>query len=271
MRDPQMPTARADGPYAPAPPPQVKTNSLAIASFVLGIVWVYWIGSILALVFGYVALRQIRQAHGWQQGRGFAIAGVVLGWIGVAALALVLVLAVVIADGVDDATDEFATATTVTTDTTTGPSDTTPPSTEPSYTNPVLAAEVLARQPPVPQPPPAETAVDVLETTTLIEGDGEGAQAGGTLTVHYVGVLSDSTLFDESWSRGQPFSVTLGQGAVIAGWDAGLVGAKIGERRHLVIGSDNAYGAEGSGGVIPRDAPLAFDVDVIDILPATRG
>ncbi len=141
------------------------------------------------------------------------------------------------------------------------------PSATPEYTNPELAEEVLGREPPVPQPPPADTAASALETTTLIEGEGDAAQAGDVVTVHYVGVLSDGTQFDESWSGGQPFPVTLGAGGVIPGWDEGLVGVKVGERRHLVIGSDNAYGAAGQG-TIPPNAPLAFDVDVIDIQPA---
>ena len=270
MSDPQAPTAGAYAPYPPAPPPQVKTNSLAIASFVLGIVWIYWIGSILALVFGYLALRQIRQANGWQEGRGLALAGVVLGWIGVAVLALVLVVTAMVANGDDDAGDQFESTTTLSIDTRTGPSDTTSPLAEASNTNPELSEEVLARRPPVVQPPPADTPADALETITLIEGEGRGAQAGDTVIVHYAGVLSDGTQFDDSWSRGQPFPVTLGQGMVIPGWDEGLVGAKIGERRHLVIGSDKGYGSIGQG-EIPPDAPMAFDVDVVDILPATAG
>jgi FKBP-type peptidyl-prolyl cis-trans isomerase FkpA len=139
--------------------------------------------------------------------------------------------------------------------------------TTPGYTNPELAEQVLAREAPAPQPPPADTAATALESSTLIEGEGEGAQAGDLVTVHYAGVLSDGTPFDDSWSRGEPFPVTLGAGEVITGWDQGLVGVKIGERRHLVIGADNAYGASGSGS-IPPNAPLAFDVDVVDIQPA---
>ena len=137
----------------------------------------------------------------------------------------------------------------------------------PEYNNPALAEEVLGREAPVPAAPPADTPATALESTTLIEGEGEGAQAGDTVTVHYAGVLADGTQFDASWTRGQPFTVTLGQGEVIAGWDQGLIGAKIGERRHLVIGSDNAYGPDGNPPTIPAAAPLAFDVDVIDIQP----
>jgi FKBP-type peptidyl-prolyl cis-trans isomerase len=134
------------------------------------------------------------------------------------------------------------------------------------YTNPALAEEVLARTPPAPAPPPADTPKDALEITTMIEGEGEPAAAGDSVTVHYVGNLPDGTVFDQSWERGEPFPVTIGQGQVIAGWDEGLVGAKIGERRRLVIGSEKAYGSTAQG-PIPADAPLAFEIDVVDIQP----
>lgn len=135
-----------------------------------------------------------------------------------------------------------------------------------AYTNPELATEVLQRQPPVPANAPPDLAPAALNVRTLIEGQGEGAVAGDTVTVQYVGVLSDGTTFDESWSRGQPFPVeNLGQANVIAGWNEGLVGAKIGERRRLEIGSDKAYGATGNPPTIPPNAPLAFEIDVVDI------
>jgi hypothetical protein len=95
---PPPPGARA----ALAPPPtsasvvyvhHERTNGLAIASMVLGIIWIYWIGSILAVIFGHVALSQIKKSEGMQRGRGMAIAGLVLGYVGVATLVLVLVLA----------------------------------------------------------------------------------------------------------------------------------------------------------------------------------
>lgn len=76
-------------------PTATRTNGMAIASMVLGIVWIYWIGSVLALVFGYIALRQIDESRGAQGGRGMAIAGVVLGWVGVGILALVLLVALI--------------------------------------------------------------------------------------------------------------------------------------------------------------------------------
>jgi FKBP-type peptidyl-prolyl cis-trans isomerase len=143
-----------------------------------------------------------------------------------------------------------------------------PTTTQPSYTNPELAEEVLAREPPDPEPPPAETPADTLEISTLIEGEGEGAVGGDTVEVHYVGRLADGTVFDESWGRGETIPVEpLGQAGVIPGWNEGLVGAKIGERRRLVIGSDKAYGPEGNPGGIPPDAPLVFEIDVVDVRP----
>ncbi|HEY1738495.1 MAG TPA: DUF4190 domain-containing protein, partial [Acidimicrobiia bacterium] len=79
------------------PAQQRSTNGFAIASMVLGIVWIYWLGSILALVFGYIAHRQIRRSNGQQNGGGMAIAGIVLGWIGIAMLGFVLLVFVFLA------------------------------------------------------------------------------------------------------------------------------------------------------------------------------
>ena len=135
-----------------------------------------------------------------------------------------------------------------------------------TFSDPSLAKEVEARTPPKTTPPPKNTPKDAVVTKTLIKGEGDGAKDGDTLTVHYVGKLSDGTTFDESWSGKQPFPVALGQGQVIQGWDEGLKGVKIGERRHLIIGSDKAYGASAQSR-IPANSPLAFDVDVIDITP----
>ena len=135
------------------------------------------------------------------------------------------------------------------------------------YSDPQLAAEVLGRTPPRPAPPPPDTPADALEVDTLVEGDGEGAAADDQVTVHYVGVLPDGTTIDASWGQ-EPFPVLLGQGQVIPGWEEGLIGVRIGERRRLVIGADNAYGAAGTpDGAVPPDTPLAFEVDVIDITP----
>lgn len=159
-------------------------------------------------------------------------------------------------DGGDTATDD--------TTTTTGP----------AYTDPELAEEVMGREAPDTTPPPADTPADALEIETLIDGEGTEAAAGDIVIAHYRGKTADGNVFDESWDDGVPLTLPapLGQGGVIVGWDEGLVGAKIGERRHLVIGSENAYGAEGTpDGAIPPNSPLAFDVDIIDIQPAAAG
>jgi peptidylprolyl isomerase len=133
-----------------------------------------------------------------------------------------------------------------------------------------IAAEVLDREPPDPIPPDPATAPDAVEVTTLIEGRGDPAEVGDTVIVHYVGSTADGQVFDSSWESGQTFPVTpLGDAGVIEGWEEGLIGVRAGERRHLVIGAGNAYGATGvpQGGV-PPDAPLAFEIDVVEVITA---
>jgi FKBP-type peptidyl-prolyl cis-trans isomerase FkpA len=185
--------------------------------------------------------------------------------VGVAA---VLVLGVLFAVsrlmGNDDNND---TATSDTTETTLAPDDPNITALPEEFSSPELAAQVEGRGAPTPTPPPADTPADALETSTLIEGEGDGAEADQILTVHYIGYLPDGSVFDQSWDGPQPFTFQLGAGKVIPGWDNGLEGAKIGERRHLVIGADNGYGAAGSG-PIPPNSPLGFDVDIVDIQPA---
>src|SRR3989344_3198058 len=101
-----------------------------------------------------------------------------------------------------------------------------------------------------------------LKTEILREGSGTAAKAGDTITVHYTGTLEDGQKFDSSLDRGQPFSFQLGAGTVIRGWDQGLLGMKIGEKRRLVIPPELGYGSRGSGGVIPPDATLIFEVEM---------
>jgi FKBP-type peptidyl-prolyl cis-trans isomerase len=165
----------------------------------------------------------------------------------------------------DDDDDETATG-----DETEVTTTSVPEAVEPVCDNPAVAAAV-GREAPDTEPPPEDTAADALDISTLVEGQGDGAVAGDTVVVHYVGKTADGATFDCSWDAsgtGESFPVTLGQGMVIPGWDEGLIGAKAGERRHLVIGSENAYGAEGSPPVIPPDAPLAFDVDILEVQKA---
>jgi peptidylprolyl isomerase len=100
----------------------------------------------------------------------------------------------------------------------------------------------------------------------LVVGDGDEATNGKKVTVHYVGVaFSSGEEFDASWNRGQPFGFKLGKGQVIAGWDAGVQGMKVGGRRKLTIPSAMAYGARGAGGVIKPHEPLVFVVDLLSV------
>jgi peptidylprolyl isomerase len=123
--------------------------------------------------------------------------------------------------------------------------------------------------PPKPDVVIPATVPETLVVTTLVEGTGEGAKVGDSITVHYVGVLStDGTEFDNSYDRGEPFTFVLGQGSVIAGWDQGLVGAKAGSQVQLDIPAELAYGAEQKGSVIGPNSPLTFVIDVMAIAPA---
>jgi peptidylprolyl isomerase len=114
---------------------------------------------------------------------------------------------------------------------------------------------------------PAELPTELV-VTDLVEGTGDPAEDGDTVTVNYVGVRSeDGTEFDNSYDRGQPFSVTLGAGMVIAGWDQGLVGVKQGGQRQLDIPTDLAYGDSPQGDVIQPGDALTFVVDVVAVIP----
>ncbi len=96
-------------------------------------------------------------------------------------------------------------------------------------------------------------------------GTGSIAQAGQTVTVHYTGWLENGTKFDSSVDRGQPFSFPLGAGRVIKGWDEGVQGMKVGGKRKLTIPANLGYGARGAGGVIPPNATLIFDVELLGV------
>ena len=96
-------------------------------------------------------------------------------------------------------------------------------------------------------------------------GTGDMAVAGKTASVHYTGWLENGKKFDSSVDRGQPFSFPLGAGRVIKGWDEGVQGMKVGGKRKLTIPSDLGYGSRGAGGVIPANATLIFDVELLGV------
>ena len=111
-----------------------------------------------------------------------------------------------------------------------------------------------------------------LHKIDSVEGDGETAKRGSSVTVHYSGWLYDpskpqgkGTKFDSSKDRGQTFQFGLGRGMVIQGWDRGVEGMKVGGNRTLIIPPDLGYGSRGAGGVIPPDATLLFDVELINV------
>jgi peptidylprolyl isomerase len=104
-----------------------------------------------------------------------------------------------------------------------------------------------------------------LQIIDIEVGSGDEASAGETVIVHYTGWLADGTKFDSSVDRGQPFSFSLGAGEVIPGWDEGVVGMKVGGTRRLIIPPDLAYGAQGRPPVIPANAELTFDVQLLSI------
>lgn len=134
------------------------------------------------------------------------------------------------------------------------PQDTTPSEEPPatSETSPSTAPEGMAD-------------VTELKVEDTLVGTGAEATAGKTVTVHYTGWLVDGTKFDSSLDAGQPYQFVLGQGMVIQGWDQGVQGMKVGGKRRLTIPSAMGYGEQGAGGVIPPNATLVFDVELLDV------
>ena len=104
-----------------------------------------------------------------------------------------------------------------------------------------------------------------LKYQDLKVGNGDLAERGMKTTVHYTGWLTDGTKFDSSLDRNQPFTFTLGAGNVIRGWDEGVAGMRVGGKRHLTIPADMGYGAGGSPPVIPPNATLVFDVELLAV------
>jgi hypothetical protein len=118
-------------------------------------------------------------------------------------------------------------------------------------------------------PPPVSAqptvTADGLQIIEVEAGTGDEAQSGQTVSVHYTGWLADGTQFDSSLDRGQPITFVLGSGQIIPGFDEGVTGMKVGEKRRLIMPPDLAYGAQGRPPVIPPNAELTFDVQLVSV------
>jgi peptidylprolyl isomerase len=136
----------------------------------------------------------------------------------------------------------------------------------------VLIAETTKFNTPTSKTPAMEQSQENIITTAsglqyvdLVEGTGAQPQSGKQVTVHYTGTLTDGSKFDSSRDRNDPFSFPIGQGRVIKGWDEGVMSMKIGGRRKLIIPPNLGYGERGAGGVIPPNATLIFDVELLGV------
>jgi FKBP-type peptidyl-prolyl cis-trans isomerase FkpA len=109
------------------------------------------------------------------------------------------------------------------------------------------------------------TTASGLQYEELTEGTGAVAKSGDQVEVHYTGWLTNGTKFDSSLDRGQPFAFQVGAGRVIKGWDEGVAGMKVGGKRKLTIPPDLGYGARGAAGVIPPNAVLVFEVELLRV------
>ena len=139
-----------------------------------------------------------------------------------------------------------------------------------STTSKAPASQTPSAKPAAPAPKAAKapkviTTPSGLKYQILKRGKGAMAKIGQTVSVHYTGWLTDGTKFDSSVDRGQPFQFSLGAGQVIKGWDEGVAGMKVGEKRKLTIPPDLGYGSAGAGGVIPPNATLVFDVELLGV------
>lgn len=140
----------------------------------------------------------------------------------------------------------------------------TPAVTQTANLNPTINSGVIAMDT-NPGNDQAVTTPSGLKYVEIVEGTGATPKQGQTVVVHYTGTLEDGTKFDSSRDRNSPFSFKLGVGQVIKGWDEGLSTMRVGGRRQLIIPPDLGYGARGAGGVIPPNATLLFDVELLRI------
>ena len=104
-----------------------------------------------------------------------------------------------------------------------------------------------------------------LQIEKLVEGTGVSPKTGDQVKVHYTGWLTDGSKFDSSVDRGQPFVFVIGRGQVIGGWDQGVATMKVGDKVRLTIPPELGYGARGAGGVIPPNATLIFEVELLGV------
>ncbi len=138
---------------------------------------------------------------------------------------------------------------------------------EPAQTTTTTDSKATSSAATTPAASTPETDVTDLTIEELSVGTGTAAATGNEVVVHYTGWLTNGTEFDSSVARDQPFTFTLGQGRVIAGWDQGVVGMKVGGRRKLKIPYQMAYGESGRPPVIPPKATLIFEVKLLEVKP----
>lgn len=122
-----------------------------------------------------------------------------------------------------------------------------------------------SKQTPTPSATITENKVEELKIEDIVVGTGIEAVSGKKVTVNYLGTLVNGTKFDSSYDRGVPFSFNLGAGEVIKGWDQGVAGMRVGGKRKLTIPSSLGYGATGAGSVIPPNATLIFEVELLKV------
>ncbi|MDP3954880.1 MAG: FKBP-type peptidyl-prolyl cis-trans isomerase [bacterium] len=152
------------------------------------------------------------------------------------------------------------------TDTTTKQTESTPTT---SQTTP-SDSESVSPTPDVTETPAGASVPTIFPNGLKVEdlkvGQGEAVKSGDQISIHYLGTLTNGTKFDSSYDRGQPFETQIGVGQVIQGWDLGVVGMRVNGKRKLTIPPELGYGERGAGAVIPPNATLIFEVELIGIL-----